>query len=69
MVSKPGKCLGVATALTRSMKYTPKIFSLTAGQHTLVIRGRENTTLIDKISITQTSQAVPPSNVNVVSSR
>ena len=30
---------------------TPKVFSLTAGEHTLVIRGREMSTLLDKVEV------------------
>ncbi|MFC1727437.1 glycosyl hydrolase family 28-related protein [Patescibacteria group bacterium] len=34
-------------------EFDPKVFSLTAGQHTLIIRGREANTQIDKISLVQ----------------
>jgi hypothetical protein len=48
-----------------SDQYTPKVFSLAAGQHTLIIRGRENSTLISSIQISPTNQALPPTNLNV----
>jgi hypothetical protein len=48
-----------------SDQYTPKVFYLTAGQHTLIIRGREANTRISSIQITPTNQALPPTNVSV----
>jgi len=37
-------------------EFVPKIWSLSAGEHELIIRGRERDTLIDRISIVKTTQ-------------
>jgi len=40
-------------------QFNPKVFTLTAGEHTLIIRGREKNTLLDKISLELYSGTTP----------
>jgi hypothetical protein len=39
------------TGTTEASQYVPKVFHLSAGTHTLIIRGREPNTLLDTLSI------------------
>jgi hypothetical protein len=46
-------------------QFVPKIFTLTTGNHQLIIRGREANTQLDRISILKLP--APPSNLRAVS--
>ena len=50
-------------------QFVPKVFTLSAGTHQLVVRGREAGVLMDSISITAPPQnpPQPPANLRVTS--
>ena len=53
-------------------EFVPKVFSLSAGSHQLIVRGREGNVRFDEISIVKTSGAAPtpapPQNLRVLTS-
>jgi len=50
---------GKGSANANGAQFNPKVFTLTAGEHTLIIRGREKNTLLDKISLELYSGTTP----------